>query len=438
MSEYAEIVVQNLELASFRNYVDPQIVSLFFSERDLTIVDNCKVDESDDDAGLFTQYVFKTSVKNAKERLDALGFGVNNFEKLLENKAQEAIDYSAFLDYLHVDAEEYEIKAKQRIEKYISPKKWRNSMRKIVEYELKNGNIIYNRNLEDIGISTECDKVIYHALRDKYAESFYALNTGVISKGYIYRLILESCEDGDEISMDISCLADWAEDCIPKAIEAVKNVEKTIILLEGSSDKDFLEFAMEQLYPHLSDLYYFMDFSDENGSRDPGASFIVKNMKTFYFSKIKARFISVFDNDAEGYFSRCTLLNDVKKWPDNFRVLLYPEDPLFKHYPTIAPNGSLINDDINKKAASIELYLPDCIIQENDNYYPIEWEMRKKNKNVDGKEECLYQGVISNKDKIKKEFHKLKKQIKRGEKEFREIEWMRMKKILEMVVFAFA
>ena len=63
------------------------------------------------------------------------------------------------------------------------------------------------------------------------------------------------------------------------------DVEKTIILVEGTSDKDILEFSLEQLYPHLYDLFYFMDFNDENGgARDGGTSYLIKNLKTFYFS----------------------------------------------------------------------------------------------------------------------------------------------------------
>ena len=80
-----------------------------------------------------------------------------------------------------------------------------------------------------------------------------------------------------------------------------------------------------------------------------------KNLKTFYFSKIRANFIAIFDNDAEGYSSKCSLLNEIKNWPANFRILLYPEITMFHKYPTIAPNGKIVPDDINKKAASIEL-----------------------------------------------------------------------------------
>lgn len=122
-----------------------------------------------------------------------------------------------------------------------------------------------------------------------------------------------------------------------------------------------------------------MDFDDNNGGkRDGGTSYVIKNLKTFYFSKLQAKFIAVFDNDAEGYQSQCVLLNDVKQWPNNFRILLYPEISSFKKYPTLASNGNIILDNINRKACSIELYLPDDIIKMNGEYLPIEWESRKR------------------------------------------------------------
>lgn len=34
-------------------------------------------------------------------------------------------------------------------------------------------------------------------------------------------------------------------------LEAAEKCEKTIVLVEGTSDKDILEFAIKQLYPHL-------------------------------------------------------------------------------------------------------------------------------------------------------------------------------------------
>lgn len=438
MSEYAEIVVGKLSLCWFRNYLDSKMVSLFFSKNDLVVIHDCNIDADDEEAGTYTKYLYKTTVQRAKERLDARGFGINNFEKIFNNKMLQAVDYTAFLHHLYNDYDEDDKTIEMRIKNNVSFRKWKNAMKKIVCYEVANGNILDSAMISDVKITTECDKVIFYSLKDEDSESFYALDPEIIDYAFVYRLILENCVDDAEVVLDFSNLALWADDCIPKALVAAENVEKTIVLVEGTSDKDILEFSMSHLYPHLSDLFYFMDFNDEyGGKRDGGASFVIKNLKAFYFSKIKSNFIAIFDNDAEGYASKCTLLNEVKNWPENFRILLYPELKLFRKYPTIAPNGLIVSDNINRKAASIELYLPDCIIKSNGDYYPIEWEDRKRIKNANGVEEALYQGVISYKNDIKHRFHEVRNMIEKGDMIFQVGEWKRMKKLLETIVFAF-
>ena len=44
MSEYAEIVIGKLSLCWFRNYLDGEIVRLFFSKNDLVVFRDCKID----------------------------------------------------------------------------------------------------------------------------------------------------------------------------------------------------------------------------------------------------------------------------------------------------------------------------------------------------------------------------------------------------------
>lgn len=440
MSEYADIKIRNLSLCSFRNYVDDWTVSLFFSKNDLLIIPDYKEDPEDEDSGMYTKYIYKTTAHNARERLDALGFGIANFERVFNANVFKALDYDAFLFHLHVDINEFEKKAEERIRKNnITFKKWKNSMHKIITYELENGNIYRDETVQKIGVSTECDKVIFYTLKNYDSESFYGLHPDVINIGFIFRLMLESCLEDDEVVLDFSNLAFWADDCISNAIEATEDIERIIVLVEGTTDKRILEFSIEHLYPHLSDLLYFMDFDDANGGkRDGGTSFVVKNMKTFYFSKIKAKFIAVFDNDAEGYQSKCALMNDIKDWPENFRIILYPEIMLAKSYPTQAPNGMIVPDDINKKACSIELYLPDELIMTKDGYYPIEWESRKKIRTVEGKEEAFYQGVISHKSEIEHRFVEMKSAIEKGDRAFIADDWERMRQLLHSVIFAFA
>lgn len=90
---------------------------------------------------------------------------------------------------------------------------------------------------------------------------------------------------------------------------------------------------------------------------------------------------------------------------------------------------------ILKKACSIELYLPDDFIKVNDEYFPIEWESRKKIELANGSKEFKYQGVISKKDEVKEKFHELRRKIENEEKTFVPEEWERVRLLLETIVF---
>ena len=443
MSEYAKIKVRNLVLCSFRNYLDADVVSLFFTKNDLVETPDFCEDPNDEDSAKYTKYEYKTTVQKAKERFDALGYGIRKLNSMFDSCMSYAIDYSGLLYHLHCDYKDIEVKASERMKKYnVTFQKWKNAMNKIISYELEHGCVAWIQSStldKDIGISTECDKVIFYAQKKYNSPSYYAIDTGYISSAYIYRLILEYCSPDDEIVLDFSYLQYWSEDCILEGKKAAESNEKTIVLVEGTSDKDILEFAIKHIYPHLADLFYFMDFDDSRGGkRDGGTTYVIKNLKTFYFSKIKAQFIAIFDNDAEGYQSKCNLLNSIQQWPDNFRILLYPDNKLFTSYPTIAPNGTIVNDNIIKKACSIELYLPDDLIKQNNQYYPIEWEARKEVKNENGNTEYLYQGIISHKNDIKDSFHALKRDIESDRIPFISEDWERLKSILDTIVFAFA
>ena len=434
MSEYAEIKIENLSLWWFRNYLNGDIVSLFFSKDDLETYEVCNEEES------YTGYTYKTTVKKAKERFDALGYSTEKFEKLFDDKNIEAIECYGYLYHQDIDYEDEEEYIRKHLLKHLSYRKWKNSLHKLISYELKNGNLMFQRKDEyKKSLSTVCDKILFYSIEDDgSSDSLYGINTEIIDAGYVYRIILENCDDEAEIELDFTNIQWWNDDCIPKALGATGQSEKTIVLVEGSSDKDILEFALSRLYPHLFDLFYFMDFDDSNGGkRDSGTSYVIKNLKAFYFSHIKAKFIAIFDNDAEGFSSKCTLLNEIKHWPDNFRILLYPELKQLKSYPTKIQNGSIVNDNINKKAASIELYLPDRIIKKDSNYLPIEWEARKKIRGLDGEEVLLYQGVITQKDYIKHEFHELRRSIESGKEEFKPEEWSKLDELLKTIIFAF-
>ena len=93
MSEYADIGIKNMSLAWFRNYLEKDVVELFFSRDDLTIEQNYVDDPEDEDSEPYTRYTYQTNVKKAKERLDAMGYGTEHFAQLFNQRVLEVIDY---------------------------------------------------------------------------------------------------------------------------------------------------------------------------------------------------------------------------------------------------------------------------------------------------------------------------------------------------------
>ena len=113
MSEYAEIKIENLSLQWFRNYLHGEIVSLFFSKDDLETYDVCNEEET------YTGYTYKTTVKKAKERLDALGYSPEKFEKQIKEKIIEAIDCFDYLYHQDIDYDDEEEYIRKNLLKHL-------------------------------------------------------------------------------------------------------------------------------------------------------------------------------------------------------------------------------------------------------------------------------------------------------------------------------
>jgi len=136
MSEYAAIKIEKLSLQWFRNYLNGEIVSLLFSKDNLATYEVCNEEES------YTGYTYKTTVKMAKERLNALGYSPEMFKKLFDEKIIEAIDCHGYLYHQDIDYEDEEYIRKNLL-KHLSFRKWSNSLHKLISYELVNGNLMF-------------------------------------------------------------------------------------------------------------------------------------------------------------------------------------------------------------------------------------------------------------------------------------------------------
>ena len=226
-------------------------------------------------------------------------------------------------------------------------------------------------------------------------------------------------------------LIGWTYNAINEIeLKGVKN--KIIVLVGGTSDKSILEYSLAKIFPHLTDIFYFMDFEYANSlKRQGGVDSIVNSIKSFAMSRLDAKFIALFDNDTVGRFSREKVVFDMKTIPDNIKILSYPDLKQFKKYPTISTNGKIVLDNINGRACSIELYLPDkLLLDKTGKLSPIEWESRITSK-IGTTTKQSYQGVISNKDSIKKKFVSYKSIP------FVSNDWEKMRMLLESFLFVF-
>ncbi len=430
MGEYASIMIGDYILYSFKNYLDNYFVSLFFSKNSLTIKEI-----KNNPSQKYDKCIYKSTVKESRERLDCLGYSLKNFELLFNNLDYECFEYDPKL-LEKINYSETKLQAIRN--KNITFKKWMNSLSKVINYEIsKNENIhSFGNDYPSELITTFCDKLIIYSLLNDF-ESLYAIKFTVPDLvPFVYRAILEFFDENESIELDFTDLQFWDEKSITSAISNEDWLEKTIVLVEGVNDKKILDFSIKHLFPHLSDLIYIMDFEFNGNKRNGGSSFINSNFRTFYYAHIKSKIVALFDNDAQGCLSEFLLYKSITRLPKNMRIMRYPNLKEFKKYPTISPNNKIVNDDINKRAASIELYLPDFFIKDGNNYIPIEWESRVEIKDNSNKY-YIYQGAITQKGAVQDKVDNYIKQVNKGIAQFNDAEWDRMKTLLTALLFAF-
>lgn len=432
--------IKNLQLLYWKSSFDKEILGLFFTDDDLIIDNNSKYNIIEEET--YTQYKYSTTIKKAKSRLNSAGYTLKKIEEEFNERKFICIDYSNLLYKYDLYDEEFDKEVNRRIEKYVTFKKWTNSVKKYSQYLLSN-DLEYGENFSkiipsEITPKTECDKLVANSLKNAYATtSYFGCLYHEFNPINTIRIILENCQEEDLLEVDISEMVCWTYNSI-EDMRIGDIVEKTIVLVEGTSDKAILEFALKNIYPHLFNLYYFMDFEyAKDKKRQGGTDAISNNVKTFITSKIKGRFIAIFDNDTVGMQAKEKLIFDINSMPNNFRILCYPNIKFANSYPTISTNGKLVFDNINGRACSIELYLPDFLLmQPNKSLPPIHWESYIERK-IGDKNLADYQGVVSTKDKIKDMFMVYKKEIETGIKEFNCDDWTKMKILLDEIITAF-
>ena len=182
-----------------------------------------------------------------------------------------------------------------------------------------------------------------------------------------------------------------------------------LIVAEGVTDTFILKESLKHIYPNLVDNIDFLDLSFKP---EGSASSAIKMAKSFASASIPKRILFLLDNDTAARDA----MRSVKKFkfPKNIKILHYPDIEICNNYPTIGAQG-IKTMNINKLAASIELYLGnDSITNSDGKLEPVQWKGF-----IEGIGE--YQGVITNKERVKDRFRKIlkksdKKQIEKNMK----------------------
>jgi hypothetical protein len=201
----------------------------------------------------------------------------------------------------------------------------------------------------------------------------------------------------------------------------------TVILTEGSTDREFLEAGLRVLFPHLLGYYSFMDFAVARPAGGAGA--LASVVKAFAAAGISNRIVAMFDNDTAAH-DACRGLRSIAL-PPNILVRHYPELEFLRNYPTLGPSGQAIMD-VNGLAGSIEMYLGQDVLTLGGvtELQSVQWK---------GFNEALarYQGEIMHKERVHAAFRQKVERALRGEKCSGTTDWTGLHGILTSILHAF-
>lgn len=377
MGSYTELAIDRYPVYSSKSYVSPDI-SYIFCESDKKIF-NRKINERNrivwgniDEEDLEVAYEYQTTVQIAIDRLEIMGYSLSKTKlNFIESKDKEIKELTNFLDFPDTHfinkfyTDKIQLLQSSNFEDFIN-----------AFIELRTKKVSSYKTDKDYGIS----KLAQYLIDDGWF-----LNFPCREFGFYYRAFLESCDKDALVIQDITEIVNAGyyapeEEAIKSLIE---NQEKITILTEGTSDINIISKSIKLLYPHLFDYYNFKDFKIAKAQGSAHQLFL--DIKNLIAINHKAKVIALFDNDGEGL----TQFNQLKKIniPENFVVLKYPDIVLLDCYPMA--NSTFVN--LNGIAGSIEMYLGKDILQENEEYIPVELASQ-----------TIPQGAIKYKDKLQK------------------------------------
>ncbi|WP_207425698.1 HEPN/Toprim-associated domain-containing protein [Pedobacter sp. SYSU D00535] len=171
----------------------------------------------------------------------------------------------------------------------------------------------------------------------------------------------------------------------------VEEVDKFLIVTEGSSDTFIIKKSLELLKPDILDFFTFVDM--EENYPFTGTGNLYRFCQGLTSIRIQNKTLVLFDNDLEGIdkFNKANNLN----LPSQMKIMKLPDLEEFTNFLTIGPTGKT-NENINGKAVAIE-----CFLDLTKSNPKIRW--TNYNKDFDA-----YQGSLENKDDYVRKFKTVK------------------------------
>lgn len=378
MAEYSYYKIKDYKFSYYRNYLNPSVPYLF-SYNDLVIEGESKY--------------FRTTIRNVKTALQISGYS-NNYVKESYEK------YILYEKYYEVsDSYEDEKTIKKHILNKYPFEDWKNGVKKYFELMIEkyNDDLDYDELNDVIKIAFDelppsnlVEEEITRSIASYETQGYYGLdyNNPYFDELLILSIVVDILDPEEILEYDLTPPFEWSLS-IEDVKEAFTNVNKILIIVEGKSDKEIILNAFNNLYPQFEHLYNIISF---DGSIPGGSSFVRHYFNLLSNAKVDNKVIALFDNDTAG-LEEISILKE-HNYDNKYKYITLPNNSFFESYPSIFPDGEIVNSNINGKACSVELYLPKEFISRDGNLEPIIWtSYRNKLKQ--------HQGVIRNKGEIK-------------------------------------
>ena len=317
---------------------------------------------------------YSTSLGRVKNRLELLGYSLKNLKHHFIEHNQE---YPGYLEQPNINFETMlAIFSKINIKDYKNKKE--DGDYDLGEYVIEN--IFQNEVFADLKDHID--------INDKDIGSYFEY----LDPLFTLRLLIEN---PNNLEMNLEWRTQdvidggWTND--NDIFIGVEEVDKFLIVTEGSSDSFIIKKALKLLRPDILDFFTFVDMKDNYPFTGTGN--LYRFCQGLTSIRIQNKILVLFDNDLEG-IDKLAKTNKLTL-PKQMKTMKLPNLKEFDNFRTLGPTGES-NENINEKAVAIE-----CFLDFQNTNPKIRWTNYSKEFNT-------YQGSLESKDSYVKSFKRIK------------------------------